>query len=364
MDNPRSDLSPRKGRGAISNPAGRFETRDRPLDPGAAPARPRTEVREERARKAIARNESPDIPFDRSVNPYRGCEHGCVYCFARPTHSYLGLSPGLDFETILTAKTNAAEALAAELRAPRYRCAPLALGANTDPYQPIERECRITRDILETLAAFRHPFVIITKSGLVQRDIDVIAPESTAGRAAVLISITTLDNRLAAAMEPRASAPAKRIEAISALAAAGVRVGVLAAPVIPAINDHEIEAILEASAAAGARSAGWVLLRTPYEIEALVAEWMVAHHPHRAARHRSLMAQMRPSQAQKTDFHKRMRGSGPIAQSYAARFRAACRRLGLEHRAARNGGGATDAFDLDCSAFAPPPAPGDQLTLI
>jgi DNA repair photolyase len=333
-----------RGRGAASYVAGRFEKRvARSEDDGwgstwdlsdAAgdddpPPHPDTRVTEERARSIVSRNQSPDVGFSQSVNPYRGCEHGCVYCFARPSHAYLDLSPGLDFETRLYAKTNAAEQLRIELAKPGYRCSTIALGINTDGYQPIERRYRVTRALLEVLAECRHPVSIVTKSALVLRDLDLLAPMAERGLASVYLSVTTLDNRLAAKMEPRASAPHTRLKAIRALSDAGVPTGVLVAPVIPMITDRELEAILEAARDAGAQSAGHVLLRLPHELKDIWREWLQLHHPERAAHVMSLIRQMRGGKDYDPEFGKRMRGEGPFADLIAARFARAHRGLGF-----------------------------------
>ena len=287
---------PRKGRGAISNPDGRFEAFRRvAVDDGWARAGadeeeeqdapgPATTLSPDASRSIIARNDSPDIPFDRSINPYRGCEHGCVYCYARPTHGWLGLSAGLDFETRIFFKPDAARLLRAELARPGYRPAPIAFGTNTDPYQPAERGLRITRALLELLAEHDHPVTIVTKSALVLRDADILGPMSRRRMARVFLSVTTLDRGLARRLEPRASSPARRLEAIAGLAAAGVDVGVMAAPLIPALTDHELEPLLEAAARAGARSAGYTMLRLPHEVKDLFREWLEAHEPLKAAR--------------------------------------------------------------------------------
>jgi DNA repair photolyase len=278
-----------KGRGTQSRPKPRYldEARE-DFDDGwgsqdPAPPALKTVVAEETARSIISRNQSPDIPFDRSINPYRGCEHGCVYCYARPTHAYLDLSPGLDFESRLFAKVNAAELLRAELNKPGYECKPIALGANTDPYQPIERKRKITRSIIEVLAEFNHPLTIVTKSALVERDIDLLAPMAEKNLVQVLVSITTLDRYLARHMEPRAAAPQKRLETLRTVSAAGVPVGVLFAPVIPFLNDHDLEKVLAASAQAGATSAGYVMLRLPHELKELFTDWLATHEPMKAS---------------------------------------------------------------------------------
>lgn len=350
---------PRKGRGAISNRSGRYEPETRQAeDDGWGLAEEelpvlRTEVGIDRARHVITRNDSPDVALDRTINPYRGCEHGCIYCFARPTHAYLGLSPGLDFETRLFAKPDAETVLRAELAKPRYKPATIMLGANTDPYQPVERRLQVTRKILSVLAETRHPVCIVTKSDLVLRDLDLLAPMAAEGVAAVMLSITTLDRGLARAMEPRAATPPRRLAAVKGLAAAGVPVGVLTAPLIPAINDHEIEHLLEAAAAAGATRAGYVLLRLPLEIKQLFEEWLATHFPDRKARVLDLLRQMCGGQLYDSRFGARMTGEGPYAELLASRFRTAARRLGLDKR----------FQSLDSSKFRPPPADQRQMTL-
>ena len=331
--------APIKGRGAVTNRPGRFERGDRPREDDGwnigtelAEERPETTVTLDASRRIIARNESPDLGFDRSINPYRGCEHGCVYCFARPTHAWLGLSPGLDFETRLFAKPAAAERLREELADPRYKPAVMALGTNTDPYQPVERRLGITRQILEVLAECRHPVSIVTKSALVLRDIDILSAMAKDGLASVTLSVTTLDAALARRMEPRAPAVVRRLEAIRELSAAGIPTGALVAPVIPAINDMEIERILDAVSAAGATSAGYVLLRLPLEIKDLFDEWLAAHYPQRATRVMALIRDTRGGQAYDSRFGVRMKGEGPYAEMIKRRFALACRRLGLERR--------------------------------
>jgi DNA repair photolyase len=353
---------PRKGRGALSNAAGRFETYDRvAIDDGwgsadAEPMQLRTVLTEDKSRTIIARNDSPDIPFDRSINPYRGCEHGCVYCFARPSHAFLGLSPGLDFESHLFFKPRAAELLAAELRAPRYKCQPMALGTNTDPYQPIEREHRIMRAILEVLRDFSHPVSIVTKGALVMRDIDILAPMAARNLAMVGVSVTTLDRHLARRLEPRAATPTRRLEAIAALSAAGIPVSVMVAPIIPGLTDHEIEAILEAARAAGAVSAGRVMLRLPRELAGMFAEWLEAHAPGRARHVLSLQRDVRGGALNQSGWGERFRGAGPYAEAINRRFDLATRRLGFE--------GVWRPTGLDVSQFRPPPRAGDQLSLL
>ncbi|HEY2344839.1 MAG TPA: PA0069 family radical SAM protein [Xanthomonadaceae bacterium] len=295
---------------------------------GQAPAHPETHVTEERARSIISRNDSPDVGFEQSINPYRGCEHGCVYCFARPTHAYLDLSPGLDFETKLYAKTNAAELLRVELAKPGHRVLPIALGINTDAYQPIERRYRITRGILEVLAQARHPVGLITKNALVERDLDLLVPMAREGLVSVFFSITTLDNHLAAKMEPRASAPHAKLRAMRALREAGVPVGVMVAPVIPAITDPEMESILEAAREAGAGAAGYVLVRLPHELKEIFRDWLAQRFPDRAAHVMSLIGQMRGGKDYDSRFGKRMRGEGVFAQLLQKRFNLAHARLG------------------------------------
>jgi DNA repair photolyase len=327
-----------KGRGASYNPKVRFESRQLdPFDDGwgsLAAARdeappPPTEVLPDTSRTVIARNSSPDIPFDRSINPYRGCEHGCIYCYARPSHAYLGLSPGLDFETKLLAKLDAAPLLERELARPGYRCQPIALGTNTDPYQPQERRLKITRGILEVLARCRHPVTIVTKSAAVTRDLDLLAPMAADGLARVALSVTTLDPALARTLEPRAAAPHRRLEALGRLSAAGVPTSVMVAPVIPALNDDEIEAVLEEAAAAGATQAGYVLLRLPHEVKELFTAWLETHAPLRARRILALVRQCRGGRLNDPTFGRRMRGAGPYAELIANRFALATRRLGL-----------------------------------
>ncbi len=353
---------PIKGRGSVTNRTGRFEPQNRQrTDDGwlleedltEAP-RPKTHLGIDAARTVISRNTSPDVPFDRSINPYRGCEHGCVYCFARPTHAYLGLSPGLDFETKLFWKPEAATLLTGELAKPSYRCQPIALGTNTDPYQPVERQTQATRGILRVLTDCKHPFSIVTKNALVCRDLDLIAPAAQANRARVFLSVTTLDRHLATKMEPRASTPEKRLAALRRLSEAGVPTGVLVAPIIPAVNDHEIEEILERAVEAGARSAGYVMLRLPLEIEGLMTEWLEAHLPDRAARVLSLMRQSRGGKLYQAEFGTRMKGTGPYAEMIANRFRLARKRFRLDRRRLEA---------MDCDSFIPPRKPSPQLAL-
>ncbi len=353
------DSERRRGRGARSNRGGRYESEQRAdFDDGweslgdLAPFR--TEVAREMARSIIATNDSPDIGFDQSINPYRGCEHGCIYCYARPTHAYLGLSPGLDFETKLTAKVNAAEALEREFANPRYVPKVIALGAVTDPYQPVEREHRITRRVLEVLDAAGHPVGIVTKSALVVRDVDILGRMAARGLVKVAISVTTLDRTVARKMEPRAATPQRRLDAMRALSAAGVPVGVMAAPIIPALNDSEIERILEAACGAGAQEAGYVLLRLPLELKELFREWLATELPDRAQRVINLLRSMHGGRDYVAAFGHRQRGSGPYAEQIAARFRLAARRLGLNER----------HLHLRTDLFRRPVPRGGQLSLL
>ena len=325
-----------KGRGARSNASGRFEPETvEAFDDGwtgddveVAPLR--TTLTPEHARTIIARNTSPDIGFDRSINPYKGCEHGCIYCYARPSHAFMGLSPGLDFESRLFFKPEAARLLEQELSKPRYVCKRIHIGGNTDPWQPVERDLKSTRSILEVMQRFRHPFSIITKSVLIARDADILGPMGRDGLASACVSITTLDRGLARSMEPRASTPAKRLEAISRLVDAGCPVTVGFAPVIPGLNDHELESVLEAASKAGATSAMYVTLRLPLEIKDLFREWLADARPDRAARVMSLIRQTRGGRDYDPDWSQRMKGSGPVADLIAARFKAAIKRYGLD----------------------------------
>jgi len=360
MDEP-LPARPRKGRGAVGNPTPRFDREARiATDDGwggaeEPPPRLDTVYSRDSARSIIASNDSPDIPFDHSINPYRGCEHGCIYCFARPTHAYLGLSPGLDFETRIFVKEDAPELLAEELAKPAYRCTTIALGANTDPYQPVERKLRLTRRILDVLAAHNHPVSVVTKSALVQRDIDILAPMAERRLASVAVSLTTLDHALARALEPRAASPARRLETMAALSRAGIPVAVLASPMIPALNDHELERILEAAAEHGAGNAGYILLRLPLELAGLFEEWLQTHAPRKAAHVMSLIRQSRGGKAYRAEWGTRMSGTGAYAEMLRTRFDTACKRLGLNERRA--------AYGLDTTLFRPPPKKGDQLTL-
>ncbi|MBM3601667.1 MAG: PA0069 family radical SAM protein [Alphaproteobacteria bacterium] len=366
-----------KGRGALSNRVGRFERHTRhAIDDGWArpgvpapdgadkspavddetdpPSNPATIVSTDTTRTIIATNKSPDIPFDRSINPYRGCEHGCIYCFARPTHAYLGFSAGLDFETRILAKPDAAELLARELADRHYRCSAIAMGTNTDPYQPLEKNMQITRRILQVLAAHQHPVTIVTKSALIMRDIDILAPMAAKNLAHVSLSVTTLDRHLARVMEPRASTPMRRLTAIRTLAEAGIPTGVMTAPVIPGLNDSELENILKAAAAHGARSAGYVLLRLPLEIKELFEEWLRAHVPLRADRVMSLVRQTRDGALYQSQFGRRKVGSGAYADLVRQRFERAVTRFGLDR----------DGDELDTTLFRPPPRAGEQLNLL
>jgi len=362
------DLLPdfaKKGRGAISNRSGRFEALSHvDVDDGWSfadadgtdAAKVRTQVTVEKTKTIIARNASPDIPFDRSVNPYRGCEHGCVYCFARPTHAYMGLSPGLDFETRLFSKSNAAELLEQELRKPGYQCKTLQLGANTDPYQPIERDLKITRSVLEVLSRFNHPVVITTKSDLVIRDLDILIPMAKKGLVAAGLSVTTLDSTLSRLMEPRAPTPQKRLLAIRQLADAGVPVRVMCAPVIPALNDWEMERILAAGVENGAGGANYILLRLPLEISDLFSEWLNTHAPMKAEHVLSLIKQSHKGKVYRSAFGERMSGTGEYARMLSKRYHLALKKLGIDARTAGN-------YALDCSRFEPPLARGAQMAL-
>lgn len=328
---------PVKGRGAAVSPEGRFESLGRTREddgwfPPEEKGKPRTTLGVDRARRVLTDNDSPDVGFSRSLNPYRGCEHGCAYCFARPTHSYLGLSPGLDFETRLFYKPDAPELLARELAAPNYKPKPIALGINTDGWQPIERKTRLTRRILEVLAAHRHPVGIVTKSALIERDLDILAPMAAEGLVAVSFSVTTLDSELARRLEPRATAPRRRIVAIERLAAAGIPVGVMVAPVIPALNDADMERILEAAATAGARYAGYVVLRLPHELAELFPAWLEAHYPERKAKVLAILTALHGGKLYDSRFGNRMRGQGEWAGLIAQRFALAVKRHGLVRR--------------------------------
>ena len=384
----RIEAERRRGRGAIANPSGRYESESRvafddgwgsldELPPFA------TEVTIEKPKTILTRNSSPDVPFDRSINPYRGCEHGCSYCFARPTHAYMGLSPGLDFESRLFVKPDAARLLERELGVAGYTCRPVAIGTNTDPYQPIERRFRLMREILEVLERCGHPVTIVTKSVLVLRDADILGRMGEKGLAKVALSVTSLDRRLSRSMEPRASAPEKRLPPPPGrgggggaraglvgpggppcspappppppLAEAGVPVGVMVAPVIPALNDAELERILEAAAEAGAREAGYILLRLPLEVSEIFKQWLLEHHPDRYRHVLSLLRSMREGKDYDAVWGRRMRGLGPYAATLRKRFEAATRRLGLE--------GGRSVATLRTDLFVPPLGDGRQLSL-
>ncbi|GGB63977.1 PA0069 family radical SAM protein [Henriciella pelagia] len=348
-----------RGRGAISNQAGRFEHETHAaFDDGWGTiddeaARLKTTLTREVAKTIITYNRSPDISFDRTINPYRGCEHGCVYCFARPTHAFHGLSAGLDFESRIFFKPGGPDLLRRELSRPSYVPKPIALGMNTDAYQPVERQLKLTRTFLEILSAHNHPVTLLTKSALIQRDIDIIAPMAAKGIARVGVSITTLDPRLSRRMEPRAAAPYKRLQTVRALADAGIEVIVMTAPIIPALNEHEIEPLLEAAADNGARSAGYVLLRLPFELKDIFHEWLAEHYPDRAARIINLLRAMRGGQDYDSNWFERGRGQGPHARLIAQRFQKAARRLRLD----------TPRSRLRTDLFCPPEGPNGQLKL-
>ena len=343
-------LRHRKGRGAVSDRAGRFTTRPVELDAGEAHERsltdPDTELRAMRTNKIIAHNSSPDVPFDRSINPYQGCEHGCVYCYARPSHSYLDLSPGLDFETRIFYKPDAAARLAEEWEKPGYECVPITIGANTDPYQPAERTTRVTRELLELFVAHSHPVSIITKGTLITRDLDLLGELARRNLCSVAISLPTMKRQLKRVMEPRVPSAGARLGAIEQLVGAGVPVSVLLAPVIPALNDDEIERVLEAAANAGASEAAYIFLRLPHEVKDIFREWLQTHYPDRAARVMGLVREASGGQDYDHRFGLRQTGRGPYAELLGRRFQAACRRFGLDSsgRQAR----------LDCSRFDPP----------
>jgi DNA repair photolyase len=348
-----------RGRGASVNPAARFENQSSEIfDDGwdsLAELPPlKTTVFQENPKTIITRNESPDISFDRSINPYRGCEHGCAYCYARPTHAYMGLSPGLDFESKLFVKPNAAALLREELSAPNYSPRTIAIGTNTDAYQPIERTYRVTRQILEVLSEFDHPVGIVTKSDLVLRDLDILAPMAAKGLAKVAISVTTLDSKLARKLEPRAPTPAKRLDALRQLSAAGIPTVVMIGPVIPGLNDSEIESILKAAYAAGVREAGYTMLRLPHEVKEIFKDWLDREAPDSAAKVMSLVRSARGGKENEPAFGRRMTGSGPYAWSIGRRFEMACSRLGLNLK----------RVQLDSTKFHRPPQLGEQLKLI
>jgi DNA repair photolyase len=349
-----------KGRGAASNPTGRFDAWSlEPAEDGwyrdETPESLNETVMPDHARGIITTNDSPDVGFDRSINPYRGCSHGCVYCFARPSHAYLGLSPGLDFETKLFYKAEAASLLEAELAKPTYRCKPIALGINTDAYQPVEKRLEVTRSILAVLARCRHPVNIVTKSALIGRDIDLLADLAKDRLTSIMLSITSLTDEIKRTLEPRAASPQTRLRVIRQLAQAGIPVGVLVAPVIPAVTDHELEDILAAANEAGATSAGYILLRLPHEVKTLFREWLDVHYPDRARHVMSLINQARGGKDYDARFGQRMIGTGPYAQLLRTRFELAARRLGLSP--------ANDRHILDTSKFRAPVPAASQLTL-
>ncbi|MBB3133740.1 DNA repair photolyase [Rhizobium pisi] len=355
----RIEVDRRRGRGAGLNPTGRFEALQREtFDDGWQSLEElppfKTEVQVEKPRTAITRNESPDISFDRSINPYRGCEHGCIYCFARPTHAYMGLSAGLDFETKLFAKPDAAKLLERELAKPGYKVRVIAIGTNTDPYQPIEKEWLIMRGILEVLNKANHPVSIVTKSAMILRDLDILQEMASKNLVRVGISVTTLDRKLARTMEPRAATPPRRLETIRALAEAGIQTAVMAAPLIPALNDHELERILESAKAVGAAEASYVILRLPLEVSPLFRDWLLQHYPDRYRHVMSLVRSMRGGKDYDADFGKRMKGAGPYAWQIARRFEMAARRFGLTRR----------SVPLRDDLFVPPDGSGVQLSLL
>lgn len=348
----------RPGRGAVSNAVGRYERESRSFEDDGWNLAPEeaalgTRVSIERPRSIITYNRSPDLPFDRSINPYRGCEHGCIYCFARPSHAWLGLSAGLDFETRLVARPDAPEVLAAELRKPGYKVRPIAIGTNTDPYQPIEKTHGIMRACLQVLSQFNHPVAIVTKGSLVERDIDILSDMAARGLARVGITVTTLDAKLSRAMEPRAPAPARRLKVIERLASAGIPVRAMVSPVIPGLTCHEIEPILKSVAGAGADAASWIMLRLPLEVSPLFREWLAATCPDRAARVMGHVRDMHGGKDYAADWGRRMRGSGPYAEMVAQRFKVAARRLGPDAKQP----------PLRCDLFEPPARAGDQMEL-
>ena len=346
----------RKGRGALSNPDGRFEAEQHVAfadDHSYDESGPATTLTADHARSIISRNQSPDVPFELSINPYRGCEHGCVYCFARPSHEYLGLSCGLDFETRLFHKPRAATLLRKELSTPGYRCKPIALGVNTDAYQPNERRLGITRQLLEVMREFRQPVTIVTKSALVERDMDILVDLAEHNLVQVMVSVTTLDKELARLMEPRATAPPRRLAAIRALADSGIPVGVLCAPLIPALNEPEMEALLSAAAQGGAESAGYVVLRLPHGVKNLFRDWLEQHYPLKARHVMSVVRSLHGGKDYDAQWGQRMRGRGPFADLIAQRFAAQCRKLGLN----------AERRKLDCAQFRAPAAASGQLGL-
>jgi len=348
-----------KGRASLANETPRFEahTRENTSDgwDSADDELPvlRTEVREERVRTAINRVRSPDLPFDRTLNPYRGCEHGCIYCYARPSHAYLNLSPGLDFETKLIARPNMAEVLDQELRARRYKVAPIAIGTNTDPYQPVEMDYGIMRELLEVLARFNHPVAIVTKGSLIERDMDLLAPMAAKGLVRVGISVTSLDRNLSRKLEPRVPAPQRRLAIIGRLSEAGIPVRAMISPMIPGLTDHELENIMRACRDAGAESASWIMLRLPREVSPLFQAWLKAHYPAKVEKVMGKLRDMHGGKEYSTDWHKRMRGNGPYAALLGARFRQTAARLGLDQ----------DVTPLRCDLFEIPLQQGAQMAL-
>ncbi|MEP2461457.1 MAG: PA0069 family radical SAM protein [Nitratireductor sp.] len=354
----RVDEARRRGRAAGINPSGRFEPLRREVfDDGWETLEElppfKTEVQVEKPRSVITRNTSPDISFDRSINPYRGCEHGCVYCFARPTHAFMGLSAGLDFESRLFAKPDSAKLLEREFSREGYEPKTIAIGTNTDTYQPVERQWRIMREILEVLDAHNHPVGIVTKSALVMRDSDILARMAARGLAKVAFSVTTLDRRLARTMEPRAATPTRRLEAMKALSQAGIPVSVMAAPLIPGLSDHEVERILESAHAAGAREAGYIILRLPLEVSPIFKDWLLRHYPDRYRHVMALIRSMRDGKDYDASWGKRMRGTGPYAWQIGRRFEIAARRIGFNRA----------RLALRTDLFKPPPRGGEQLRL-
>jgi DNA repair photolyase len=348
-----------KGRGALSNPAGRFErTGIEAFDDGwyveEEPDSVETTLEPDRAKSVISTNDSPDIGFDQSINPYRGCSHGCVYCYARPSHAYMGLSPGIDFETRLFYKADVAKVLESELARPSYVCKPIMLGSNTDPYQPDERRMLVTRSILEVLARCRHPVSIVTKGALVVRDIDIFSDLARDNLVSVTVSITSLDSDIKRTLEPRAASPQARLRAVDQLSKADVPVGILVAPIIPALTDHEMERIMEAAVERGARWAGYVMLRLPYEVKDLFREWLAEHHPQKASHVMSLIQDVRGGRDNDPNFGSRMKGTGPVAQLIRSRFKVAHRRLGLD---------SLERAELDTKLFRPPGIAGAQMDL-
>lgn len=358
-DSPSNPTHTLKGRGAVSNLAGRFvdQVSSRESDGWETALEPVERVETvaiaEKAKSIIATNNSPDIPFSQSINAYRGCEHGCVYCYARPAHAYMDLSPGLDFETRLFYKPNAAELLERTLRKKGYQCSPIAMGTNTDPYQPLEKDKRITCQILETLQRYQHPVTIVTKSQLILRDLPILAEMAQDNLVHVGISVTTLDNELKRRLEPRTAGPAARLRTIEALAGAGIPTAVMAAPMIPALNDSELEKILHSAHSAGAIHAAYILLRLPFEVAPLFRQWLQEHYPERAEHVMSIVQQSRGGKDNQSEFGQRQRGTGVFAQLLQQRFRVTCRKLGLNER----------KLDLDCSRFFLPPQSGDQQSL-